>query len=98
MFQNSYSEGLNGQKIKDTEKVSGTKIRFKQDKNGNHKAVVFGPSKEMVTLAENLILIAIKHFKASLEELTTSDKSFSADEAAKCDIETFFFEINNLKA
>ena len=92
-------KGLNGQKIKDTENVSKTKIRFKQDNTGRHMAVISSPSKASIKLAEEIIHIAINHFYASLEPPVHSYKPDKLNvEAAKYDLETIIFEINLSKA
>ena len=92
-------KGLGGQKIRDTELVSGTSIHIKKDSAGRFKARITGPSENHLKRAEKIILLAIDHFKASIQPpISSPEITFDDLESASYDLETFIFEINNSKA
>ena len=95
-------KGLGGQKIRDTELVSGTSIHIKKDAAGRFKARITGPSDNHLKRAEKIISLAIDHFRASIQppEPPISSPEITIDdlESASYDLETFIFEINNSKA
>ena len=91
-------KGLRGQKVSDTERVTATSIKFKRLGSGLAKAEISGESQENVLKAEQILRICITHLEASLDPPIVISSKVPGIGDAVADVETFYFEIKNMKA
>ena len=86
--------GLNGDKVKDTKSVTGTTIQLTKKSDLFHLVSVSGHSIESCHLAKRILLHAVSHHLASLQEpLHVPNGSGQAE--AGSDVHTFFTETYN---
>ena len=87
--------GLKGSKLKDTERVTNTRIQIPRHRSGETKLTITGNSEEDVNRASHILQLAVLHFKAST---STPPEPFEggadAKDAAR-DAVTIFVEIQN---
>ena len=89
--------GIKGRKVKDIEKLTGTKIKIPKKRDGNMMIGIDGNDKEMVYRAKDLINIAIKHHEASLAKRQEEREREPGIDESKADLRTFYSEIEKMK-
>ena len=88
--------GLKGNKHKDTEQISKTKISFKRMDSCTHKVHISGLP-EGIKTAKKIVELAVKHYSASVAIGTVLDNNVAAKEEAILDCKMFISEVMRMK-
>ena len=84
--------GLSGGNIRDTERVTGTRINYKRDRQGSSKVIISGPP-EGRELARKIIVMSVEHFKCSVAAPLEAGQVQPTKDDAFTDIKTFYAEV-----
>ena len=84
-------KGLCGQKVRDTQEVTQTKIHFKR-KSSTVLAHIIGSCWKNVSRAEKILKLCVKHLNASLCPLKSMEVETMDEEDVERDLRTFYFE------